>query len=55
MPNEALAGGKCTGSSNCRACKNCNYCKHCARDGGSCGVCTGGSTQRKSKKRIRQI
>lgn len=36
-------GGKCTGSANCRACKTCNYCKHC-NNGGSCGVCAGGSS-----------
>ncbi len=33
------AGGKCTGSANCKACKNCKYCKHCAKNGGTCGVC----------------
>jgi hypothetical protein len=31
----------CTGSTPCNACKNCKYCKHCAKDGGTCGVCSG--------------
>jgi hypothetical protein len=31
----------CTGSGSCKACKNCKNCKHCAKEGGSCGVCSG--------------
>lgn len=34
-------GRKCTGSAYCTACKNCTGCKHCAKEGGSCGVCSG--------------
>ncbi|XLS30119.1 SH3 domain-containing protein [Flavobacteriaceae bacterium M23B6Z8] len=38
----------CTGSANCSACKNCSGCRHCAKNGGSCGVCSGhyGNTRR---------
>ena len=36
-------GGRCTGSLYCTACKNCSGCKHCDKNGGSCGVCDGGS------------
>lgn len=36
---------KCTGSSNCSACKNCSRCQHCNSGGGTCGVCSGGSTR----------
>lgn len=35
----------CTGSAYCSACKNCSGCKHCAKNGGSCGVCSSGSTK----------
>ncbi len=47
----------CTGSSSCTACKNCSGCKHCAKNGGSCGVCSGGSyksysTSKPKKKSI---
>ncbi len=38
-----IDGGRCTGSSYCTACKNCSGCKHCSKNGGSCGVCSGGS------------
>ncbi|WP_081711695.1 hypothetical protein [Flavobacterium enshiense] len=38
-----VLAGRCTGSSNCKACTSCSSCKHCNRDGGSCGVCDGGS------------
>lgn len=38
-----IEGGRCTGSAYCSACKNCSGCKHCAKNGGSCGVCSGGS------------
>lgn len=38
------AGGRCTGSSYCTACSNCSRCKHCSQNGGSCGVCAGGSS-----------
>lgn len=35
----------CSGSSYCTACSNCSGCRHCAKEGGSCGVCSSGSTK----------
>ncbi|MES2566232.1 MAG: SH3 domain-containing protein [Bacteroidota bacterium] len=40
-------GGRCTGSSSCSACKNCSRCAHCS-NGGTCGVCSGGSSDESS-------
>lgn len=36
--------GRCTGSASCTACSNCSRCKYCSQQGGSCGVCGGGSS-----------
>lgn len=47
-PDKTVHGGRCTGSANCTACSNCSGCGHCARGGGSCGVCKGGSYEKKS-------
>ncbi|MBT2621371.1 SH3 domain-containing protein [Chryseobacterium sp. ISL-6] len=51
-PDKTIHGGRCTGSANCSACSNCSGCGHCAGGGGSCGVCKGGSYEKKysSKK-----
>lgn len=40
-------GRRCTGSASCSACSNCTGCAHCS-SGGSCGVCQGGSYEKKS-------
>ena len=37
-------GGRCSGTAYCSACSNCSGCKHCSQNGGSCGVCSGGSS-----------
>ena len=37
----------CTGSANCTACSNCSGCAHCT-SGGTCGVCSGGSSKKKT-------
>jgi hypothetical protein len=33
----------CYGNDPCNACHTCGYCKHCAVEGGTCGVCGGGT------------
>lgn len=41
-------GRRCSGDASCSACKNCSGCKHCAKEGGTCGVCSGGVTLKQS-------
>lgn len=36
--------GRCSGTTYCSACSNCSGCKHCSQNGGSCGVCSGGTS-----------
>ena len=36
--------GRCSGTAYCSACSNCSGCMHCSQNGGSCGVCSGGSS-----------
>lgn len=43
-------GRGCTGSAYCTACKNCSGCRHCAKNGGTCGVCSGGRSSRSTSK-----
>lgn len=43
--------GRCTGSTYCTACSNCSGCGHCAGGGGSCGVCKGESSGKKSSSK----
>jgi hypothetical protein len=41
--------GRCSGTASCTACTNCSGCKHCAKEGGTCGVCSGYSSPAKKK------
>lgn len=36
--------GRCSGTAYCSACSNCSGCKHCSQNGGSCGVCSSGTS-----------
>jgi uncharacterized protein YgiM (DUF1202 family) len=42
--SDESCGGRCSGTAYCSACSNCSGCKHCIQNGGTCGVCSGGST-----------
>src|SRR5690606_38081716 len=39
----------------CTACKSCSGCKHCAKNGGSCGVCSGGRNYSSSKSTSKSV